>query len=371
MSIPSQSCFLYYLMHRFSKCKLSVCKEPPSSAPNPRALPLCSQVFLKGLVEANAQYKYASGKGSATLNIDLPKQDRKIKGTGDLAVTGSSHVASVDLYWDADKDSKKSLHFETNSDITKNSLDSKNTLVILQQKTTLNVKGTLKGKLIDGHLVGQADLTIPKGRQLTVKVDRTLHLSRGSVELDGKFELVAKENAASSGNLLSLETKVKAEEANQLLDSLVKLSLKTSKGKDLSASVVVKNTPQREQRLLEASAVVESSYFKTLTAEASAEVSRSHITYKGHAAQGPETALDVSGRLDRGHDGKVLVRVDNKFALAFGLDNTVQIKLPLENLKSLKLTTSVNVDADNNNAVVSEVKGLLSADCVRCSRTAE
>nr|CAD7199620.1 unnamed protein product [Timema douglasi] len=112
-------------------------------------------------------------------------------------------------------------------------------------------------------------------------------------------------------------------------------------------------------------AVVESSYFKTLTAEASAEVSQSHITYKGHAAQGPETALDVSGRLDRGHDGRVLVRVDNKFALAFGLDNTVQIKLPLENLKSLKLTTSVNVDADNNNAVVSEGKGLASADCLK------
>ncbi|CAG2058509.1 unnamed protein product, partial [Timema podura] len=211
------------------------------------------KVFLKGLVEANAQYKYVSGKGSATLNIDLPKQGRKIKGTGDLAVTGSNHVASVDLYWDADKDSKKSLHFETNSDITKNSLDSKNSLVVLQQKTTLNVKGTLKGKLMDGHLVGQADLTLPKSRQLTVKLDRTLHLSRGSVELDGKLELVAKENAASSGNLLSLETKIKAEEANQLLDSLVRIALKTSQGKDLSASVVVKNTPQREQRLLEAS----------------------------------------------------------------------------------------------------------------------
>nr|CAD7454296.1 unnamed protein product [Timema tahoe] len=350
--------------------KLSVCYEPPASAPNPSALTLSLQVFLKGLVEANAQYKYVSGKGSATLNIDLPKQGRKIKGTGDLAVTGSNHVASVDLYWDADKDSKKSLHFETNSDITKNSLDSKyvtvhcsnstmftescekNSLVVLQQKTTLNVKGTLKGKLMDGHLVGQADLTLPKSRQLTVKLDRTLHLSRGSVELDGKLELVAKENAASSGNLLSLETKVKAEEANQLLDSLVRIALKTSKGKDLSASVVVKNTPQREQRLLEASAQVESSYFKTLTAQVSAEVSQTHITYKGHAAQGPETALDVSGRFDRGHDGKVLLRVDNTFALAFGLDNTIQITLPLEKIKTLKLTTSVNVDADNNNAVL-------------------
>lgn len=82
------------------------------------------QVFLKKYLDATAQFKYNDGKGSATLSIDVPKLNSKIKGTGDMEISGSKHSGSLDLYF-ADDDPKKTLHFKTDSDIKSNSIDSK------------------------------------------------------------------------------------------------------------------------------------------------------------------------------------------------------------------------------------------------------
>ena len=79
------------------------------------------QIFLKNYLVGNAQFKYTSGEGSATFNIDFPKLGRKLKGTGDLQVTGSHHVATVELYYN----SEKKVTFHTDTDLKKDAIDSK------------------------------------------------------------------------------------------------------------------------------------------------------------------------------------------------------------------------------------------------------
>jgi hypothetical protein len=83
------------------------------------------QVFLKEYLIGNGQFKYSAGKGSANFNVDIPKIDRKIKGTGDLQVSGSQHVATVDIYYNADKNQDQKIHFHTDSDLKKDAINSK------------------------------------------------------------------------------------------------------------------------------------------------------------------------------------------------------------------------------------------------------
>jgi hypothetical protein len=88
---------------------------------------VCSveQVLLKDYLLGNGQFKYSAGKGSADFNLDIPKIDRKIKGTGNLQVSGSQHVATVDVYYNADKNQNQKIHFQTDTDLKKTALSSK------------------------------------------------------------------------------------------------------------------------------------------------------------------------------------------------------------------------------------------------------
>jgi len=83
------------------------------------------QVYLKDYLLGSGQFKYTGGKGSATFNVDIPKIDRKIKGTADLQITGSQNVATVDIFYNADKDQNQKIHFQTNTDLKKYAIDSK------------------------------------------------------------------------------------------------------------------------------------------------------------------------------------------------------------------------------------------------------
>jgi hypothetical protein len=83
------------------------------------------QVYLKDYFSGNGQFKYSGGKGSATFNVDIPKINRKVKGTGDLQITGSQYVATVDIFYNADKDQNQKIHFKTDTDLKKSAIDSK------------------------------------------------------------------------------------------------------------------------------------------------------------------------------------------------------------------------------------------------------
>ncbi|XP_063229927.1 apolipophorins [Bacillus rossius redtenbacheri] len=311
------------------------------------------KVYVNGLVDANAQYKYVpNGKVGATLNIDLPKQGRKIKGTADLTITGTNHVASLDLFWDMGRDPSRKLHFSSESDIKTNSVDSKNTLVLLQEKITLNLKGSLAGRLDNGRLTGELDLTLPKGEQLQLRLDRDLKRSKDRVELEAKGDVVLLD-AQGASNSLSIDGKLETEARNLLLDGYVRLAIKTAKGKDVSVYLKLKDVPDREKRGMEAQLDVDSSQLKPLRLGASADVTQKEVVYKAHGSYGSDLTATAAGTLGLGEAGRVLVKDEEGVAaVAFTLDNTLEVRLPLERARTSKHVTKLDVAVDRKSAKI-------------------
>ena len=144
---------------------------------------------IKTYVTANGQFSYQNGKGNADINIDIPKMSRKIKGTGDILISGTQHSVNFELLYDANKDPTKRIKLSTISDITKASIDMKNIIEILSYKTELNIRGKLQGKLYDGSLNGDIDITLPNGHYTAFKGKRTMKVNGDQLDTQLQFEL--------------------------------------------------------------------------------------------------------------------------------------------------------------------------------------
>ncbi|XP_011691522.1 PREDICTED: apolipophorins [Wasmannia auropunctata] len=131
------------------------------------------KLHVKNYLDATGQMSMQNGKGKVQLNINLPKINRKIQGTGDLTVTGTQHNGDFELLFDAEKDPKKRIKLSTMNDIKKNAIDSKNVLEIMTYKLELNGKGKLNGPIHDGELEIETDVTLPNGRYLTSNLKHT------------------------------------------------------------------------------------------------------------------------------------------------------------------------------------------------------
>lgn len=122
---------------------------------------------VKNYLNVAGQMSAQNGKGNAHINIDFPKINRKIKGTGDFTVTKSQHNADFELLYDAEKDPSKRIKLSTVNDIKKNAIDSKNVIELMNHKFELNGKGKMDGTFREGELAVEADVTLPNGRYLT------------------------------------------------------------------------------------------------------------------------------------------------------------------------------------------------------------
>lgn len=145
---------------------------------------------LKNLLLVGGQMSTQDGKSTANLDIELPKFDRKIKGTGDLQTTGTQHTANFELLLDAEKDPSKRIKFSTVTDKKENFIDSKNVLEVLNNKFELNGKGKLEGTINEGELTADVDLTLPNGRYLVYKLKRNSAKKDDKYEVNGEIELV-------------------------------------------------------------------------------------------------------------------------------------------------------------------------------------
>lgn len=124
---------------------------------------------VKNYLNVAGEILKQNDKSNAHLDIDLPKINRKIKGTGDLVVTGSQHNANFELLYDAEKDPSKRIKVSTITDIKKNAIDSKNIIEVLNHKLELNGKGSFEGTLKEGKQIIEWDVTLPSGRYLVYK----------------------------------------------------------------------------------------------------------------------------------------------------------------------------------------------------------
>lgn len=128
---------------------------------------------VKNYLNVAGQITAQNDKGNAQLNIDLPKINRKIKGTGEFVISGTQYNADIEILFDAEKDPSKRIKLSTVNDIKKNAVDSKNVIEVLNHKLEVNGKGKLDGTIKEGELIIDADVTLPNGRYLVYKGKRT------------------------------------------------------------------------------------------------------------------------------------------------------------------------------------------------------
>ncbi|KAM0732090.1 Apolipophorin [Formica fusca] len=128
---------------------------------------------IKNYLNVAGQITVQNDKGKAQLNIDLPKINRKIKGTSEFVISGTQHNADIEILLDAEKDPSKRIKLSTVNDVKKNAVDSKNVIEVLNHKLEVNGKGKLDGTFNEGELIIDADITLPNGHYMVYKAKRT------------------------------------------------------------------------------------------------------------------------------------------------------------------------------------------------------
>ena len=145
---------------------------------------------LKSILIVGGEYNYQNGKGTMNLNVELPTLPRKIKTTGDVTITGTQHVATIEILLDAEKDPSKHIKISTNTDVSKESIDSKNVIEILQYKTAVDVKGNLKSNGDKGYdLTGTTEITLPNDHYIVINADHHLVRDGKSRRLNGRYSV--------------------------------------------------------------------------------------------------------------------------------------------------------------------------------------
>ncbi|XP_076231616.1 retinoid- and fatty-acid binding glycoprotein apolipophorin [Calliopsis andreniformis] len=287
---------------------------------------------LKNYLTANGQFVYQNGKGNANLNIDLPKANRKVKATGDVAVSGSEHVGNFELLYDAEKDPSKRIKLSTISDITKTSINTKNILEILNQKLELNAKGKMEGTTSDHQLQLHMDLTLPNGRFLVSKIKRNSAKKDNKYDVQVDVELV--DNVIKGGDSRKLAYTAEVKDLDLQAKTghgKAQLQLVDFDGKDVLLAWNMKSTVQpdkKEQNELDVE-LSGAKIPKKLRLQLSSNVGEKEGSYEAKSSLG-DLALASSGSFQQGNG------VDKPSKLEGVLD----MKLPLEKLSNLKLELS-------------------------------
>lgn len=291
-------------------------------------------LILKNYLLANGQYTYQNGKGNGNLNIDIPKIDRKIQATGQIAVNGPEHAGNVEILYDAKKDPTKKIKFTTNNHITKTSLDTKNLLEVLDKKFEVNGKHSLQGAWNNGVLDLSLDVTLPCGHNFNTKLNREIvkKNTKYDLKLDSELAYSVKKGGPSTKILLKSNGKL-VDEKNREGQASITLSLIDTEGKDV---VVVLNLNRKRPD----GKIVDDIDLEVKGAKVPKETKLAGKFERNELAG----EIDVDASL--GNDWKLSNKVD--YDLGDNVDkpaknNVVfQLKLPLEKLKDVKVEASLS-----------------------------
>ncbi|KAJ8687230.1 hypothetical protein QAD02_023024 [Eretmocerus hayati] len=285
---------------------------------------------IKSYIVANGQFNYQSGKGNGAINVEIPKINRKIKGSGDVSVTGSKHVANFELNYDADKDPNKKLKVGTVTDLTKNSIDSKNVVEILTYKTELNFKGKHDGGFLTGKQEGEVEMTLPNGRYVTFKGNREAEKKDDAQSVKGHFELADYVTKGADGRKLIYDSNGNIVSIKKgLFDSVVEVKYVHKDGKDVSVKVGQKHLaqPNSEKKNAELHGTVSGSLIKDpLALDTVLTYDLDGAVFKGSASRGSDVAIKGDVNFERG----------NVIDKPTKLKGSVEAKFPSDKLKNIK-----------------------------------
>lgn len=276
------------------------------------------KVFVKTLIDASGSFTSTNGVGTGTMLIDLPKMSRKIKADTAITCKSPTHNAKLDVFFDHGKDNTKKMHIETNNQITKNSVESKNSIDFLGNKMEANVKGKMDGQMMDGKIDGDFDVLLPNGHYITGKMFRELHKSdKNLYNGNGHIALEHRPKKDGPGYKLDVKAQVKDTDANRKdFDLSYNVLARNYDGKDFQADIVLKHTHSGEQHssvykvrvYFTTEDHLKTNYFQTkvhgsmvpqpMEVDVSGTYTHNVGNYKASAKYGPKLGLNLAGKYD-------------------------------------------------------------------------
>ncbi|XP_015429625.1 PREDICTED: apolipophorins [Dufourea novaeangliae] len=284
---------------------------------------------LKNYLTADGKYTYQNGKGNGNLNIDVPKINRKIKATGNLAVSGSEHTGNFELLYDAEKDPSKRIKLSTVSDITKTSLNTKNVLEVLDQKLEVNANGKRDGTIDEGSLQLDADVTLPNKRYLTYKMKRNSAKKDNKFNVDVDIELTDSDSKGGPTRKLSYVDNMKDLDTKAMtFQNDAQLKLVDTAGKDIVIGCKAKRLAQDNKKGHSINLELGGSKVpKKFQLQVDSDVGEKGGSYNAKTSWGDDLIITSSGTAESGDN------VDKPCKL----NGALEMKLPSEKLSNLKL----------------------------------
>ncbi|XP_076762006.1 retinoid- and fatty-acid binding glycoprotein apolipophorin [Xylocopa sonorina] len=295
-------------------------------SPNPTGT---LSLSLRNYLSVVGQYSYQNKKGSANLNIDIPRLNRKIKGTVNLAITGSEHVGNMELLYDAEKDPSKRIKLSTITDLTKGSIDSKNVLEVLTYKLELNAKGKMQGNLNDGQLQLEVDTTLPGGQYIVYKINRNVAKKDRKHDAQMNAELMYQKQKGGPSAKLSYIATISYESLASTFNYDGKMHFVNVDGQDVQLALQAKNLEQAEnKKLMEGGLqLTGSSMPKKFELQLGLNRGDTGATVTAKSALGNDFSLTGNANLEKG----------NQLDKPEKLSCTVDLKLPSDKLRNVKV----------------------------------
>ncbi|XP_063988684.1 apolipophorins [Diachasmimorpha longicaudata] len=292
---------------------------------------------IKKIIIMSGQFSFENGKGSSSIDIDLPRFERKIKGTGTLTVSGTHHVANIEVFLDAEKDPNKRIKISTDCDLTKTSIDTKNIIEILTYKIELNGKGKYTDKQRDNggndrDFDGTIDVLLPNGRYLVTNGEGKVSRGADKTRVSGKYEVLYHENKGGQARKISYEYDVSTTEPKKdNTDLHYKLLLENYDSKNLQVDLTSKYVGPMHltgMKKVDVDFTVSGSYLPkdfTLTLNSDRE-SKEKGSWKLHSSLGNDLSITGSANYFDGCSQK---------KPSTG-DINIELQLPSEKLRNLK-----------------------------------
>lgn len=231
---------------------------------------------------------------------------RKLKADTSFMCQDPTHNVALNIYFDFEKDNTKKLHLETKNEITKKSLDSKNTLELMDYKMTGNFNGKLDGELSNGKLTADAEIVLPNNHILSGKFNRDLRVVDHVANMEGHLHLAHQEAAGGAKRTFDIKSHVKNTNFDKReFDITYNIVAVNADSKDIKADIELKHghNGQKHQSHFK-SKIYGSGLTNPLETELNGDYSHDEGTHKASITYGPKVGLKVGSTYNFGTDGK-------------------------------------------------------------------
>lgn len=264
---------------------------------------------IKDLLSGDGKYEHSKGKGSSDLLITLLKSGRKLNLKQNYEKQPTELKINTELFYDFEKDNSKKITLNTDTKFPKNSLGSKNDLIINGDKYGLDVNADHSKDASQGtKSSANFALRLPSQREISGEVNRDSNARDGKHSCNSKVRL--SDTLAGAAGKKSRTLLITSSVTDGSLDPLlfnVHLTTKYSDfdNKDLSFDAKFKHLPK--------------GHFKTAVAELKLsgtqvpnevdvvlnieEYCPIHAVYKTSLRYGNQADISINGKYKYGERG--------------------------------------------------------------------